>query len=104
MEKKKNKKNIIVFNIFPFKEIFYKKSIFLQFAIDKWDVMIKNIEINKKYLIEDKKIILVTFTTNNEFLIRELHPNNTAFNKHVTSMFSKDIFPFEITKSTYKAI
>lgn len=104
LEKKKKKQNIIVFNIYPFREIYFKRSILLKFAEDKWDFMIENIEINKKYLIEGKKIILVTFTTNNEFLIRELYPNNSAFNKYVTSKFNKDIFPFEIIKSNYRII
>lgn len=102
LERKKNRNNIILFNIFPMRYSGRYDGIFSQFCNDEWDSLISKIAqttLDKK----NKKIFLVSFNFDNHFLVKQLIENK-YFRKYIEIDFQQINFPFEVFDLTDKRI
>lgn len=98
LEKKKNKRNIFLFNLFPMRSIKFEKSIYLQFETDIWDISIESIREKYPWLIEDKNVILLTYNIENNFLIRDLISRDVYHkNEYIEFGVKDDVFPIRVT-------
>jgi len=96
LNRKLNKKRIIVFNIYPF--IGTKTGGVTDYICqDIWDETIDLINILKPEIIRDKEVIVVSYNRNNSFYIKRVLPNiNRLENIKYVNDYLKDEYIFKM--------
>lgn len=101
LDRKKNKNNIIIFNIFPMGLNRLQVGTFDKFALDDWDLLMIEIKSENSDLVSNKNIYLVSYNFDDTFLLKQLNPDK-FLNENIPFYDRKNIFPIRIKKFEIK--
>lgn len=94
---KKNKNNVILFNIFPLRRNRFQGGVFMQFAADGWDLLMDDIRSSNNDLVLGKNIYLVSYNFDDSFLLKQLNPQ-ILLNEFIPFYDKLDIYPIRVSK------
>jgi hypothetical protein len=94
---KRNKNNIILFNIFPLRRNRFQGGIFMQFAADGWDLLMDDIRSSRSDLVLEKTIYLVSYNFDDSFLLKQLNPK-ILLNEFIPFSDKSDIYPIRVSE------
>lgn len=82
VKKKKSKKNVVLFNIFPMRySRLASEGVYQRFACDDWDIAMNEaiLKINNSSLTDSKNIFILSYNQDDTFLLKRLYPQTPDY-------------------------
>ncbi len=95
LERKEKKKNLFLFNIFPMRNPRPFGGVHSYIASDGWDIIINELISERRDLLENKKVFLISYNPNDKFLLKQLYPD-IFLNEFIEFYDEKDVFPLRV--------